>query len=74
MAQLPDELTALLNTAEGKLDAALAKDVIVKTDADALAAAQKTYADDSAGALALHQDANAAASDALAALRAHFGI
>lgn len=74
MATLPQDVLDLLSTAEDKLQGALTADGAHAAASDNLTLAQADEADKAGKALAAHQDANASATLALNALKAHFGI
>jgi hypothetical protein len=74
MHALPDDLAARLNEAQDALEAAAALDADVKAAQDVESQAQADLNAKAEKALSGHQDANAKATAALAALKTHFGL
>jgi antitoxin component of MazEF toxin-antitoxin module len=74
MPEIPADILAQLNAAEQALADAAARDDTVTTAQRAEADAQAALDAASEAALTAHQDANKKAGDAIAALRAHFGV
>lgn len=74
MPEIPADILARLQAAEDKLAAATAKDNAHDATALALREADEAESQAKHDALAAHQEATAAASDLVAAVRAHFGL
>ncbi len=74
MATIPPDLQAKIDDAETKLENAKALDAAHDATSTALATAQGNESAATAAALSAHQDANASATDMIAALKTYFGL
>ncbi len=70
----PEDLKALFVTAEAELTQAKEADVTLVNAEDALSVATETANTAAADALIQHQEANAAATEFVAAIKTHFGL